>query len=540
MLQMRVTNFLSVFVVLFFRTILTVCAGGVFTDGHFQYMVEDYVYDGDSAVYIVGMEDSLRTATILVLPGSIVHNGYEYRVTGVGENAFARNGCVEQVVIGEGIEAIYDYAFFDSPLLQSIVISSTVDYISSSAFGFCPNLRSISVDRRNEIFSSPEGCNVIVDEKNKELVLGCRTSVIPKGIECIGESAFYGCLGMEELSVPEGVVEIGSGAFSGCAGLKSVVLPHTLERIGEFAFWGCAQMKSLHIPSKVSSIQAPLFGKCWMLDTIEVDTLNPVYDSRYGCNAIVETASDKIISGCGNSRIVEGVKEIGEAAFVHSSLRAVEIPKTVTLIGERAFACCIFCISMEVDVQNPVYDSRQGCNAVIETATGKVVAGCAKTNFVNGVGEIGAYAFTGMYMPPYFIIPEGIRKIGNSAFSFCEGLDLVFIPNSVEEIGTSVFHSSSLRQVYWNASMDEIPESSFSGCENLYAIAFSEEIKSVGAYAFRNCSGLFYMQLPDVEYIGYNAFGGSPCEEVIKKNYSSALSSDYGQPQRSIRKRQPM
>ena len=89
---MRVTNFLSVFVVLFFRTILTVCAGGVFTDGHFQYMVEDYVYDGDSAVYIVGIEDSLRTATILVLPGSIVHNGYEYRVTGVGENAFGRYG----------------------------------------------------------------------------------------------------------------------------------------------------------------------------------------------------------------------------------------------------------------------------------------------------------------------------------------------------------------------------------------------------------------------------------------------------------------
>ena len=533
---MRVTNSLSVFVVLFFRIILTACAGGVFTDGRFQYMVEDYVYEGDSAVYIVGMEDTLRTVTTLVLPSSVVHNGYEYRVTGVGENAFARNGCVEQVVIGEGIEAIYDYAFFDSPLLQSIVISSTVDYISSSAFGFCPNLRSISVDRRNEIFSSPEGCNVIVDEKNKELVLGCRTSVIPKGIERIGESAFYGCLGREELSIPEGVVEIGSGAFSACAGLRSVVLPHTLERIGDFAFWGCTQMKSLYIPPNVSSIQAPLFGKCWMLDTIEVDTLNPVYDSRYGCNAIVETATDKIISGCGNSRIVEGIKEIGEAAFVHSSLRTVEIPQTVTLIGERAFACCIFCTSMEVDVQNPVYDSRQGCNAVIETVTGKVVAGCAKTSFVDGVDEIGAYAFVGMYMPPYFIIPEGIRKIGDGAFGFCEGLDLVFIPNSVEEIGTSAFHSSSLRHMYWNASVDEIPENSFSDCKNLYAISFLKGIKSIGSYAFRNCSGLFYMQLPrGVEYIGYNAFEGSPCEKQIKKNYASVLSSDYGQLQRSIR-----
>ena len=81
---MRVTNTLFVFVVLFFRIILTACAGGVFTDGRFQYMVEDYVYEGDSTVYIVGMEDTLRTATILVLPGSVVHNGYEYRVTGVG------------------------------------------------------------------------------------------------------------------------------------------------------------------------------------------------------------------------------------------------------------------------------------------------------------------------------------------------------------------------------------------------------------------------------------------------------------------------
>ena len=514
-----------------------VYAGRTFTDGCFTYRVDDYVHNGDSTVSIIGAADSLLAATALELPGKVVHQGYAYRVTAVGENAFAGNGCVERVVVGEGIEAVYNFAFQGCCRLRDLEISCTVDDVSHLAFGGCPGLSSIHVDGRNKTYDSREGCNALIHKGHKELVLGCQASVIPNGIERIGNHAFDGCTGLEHLAIPEGVAELGCGALANCANLESVVLPQSLEKIEELAFSGCSKLKSLHIPRRVSSIQAPLFVNCWMMDSIEVDALNRVYDSREDCNAIVETATGKLVAGCGNSRIVEGIKEIGEAAFIHSALREVEIPKTVAFIGERAFSSCVFCTSMAVDAQNPVYDSREGCNAIVETATGKLVAGCAKTVFADGVKEIGAYAFSGLYLPPTLVLPGTVRKVGTAAFMHSEGIGRIFLPPSIVEMGTSAFYSSSLRQVYWDASVGEIPESTFSNCKDLYVVDFPKGIKAIGENAFKHCASLSRVRLPDgVEYIGYDAFAGSPCEKEVMEKHSSALSSDYGQPQRGARR----
>ena len=89
---------------------------------------------------------------------------------------------------------------------------------------------------------------------------------------------------------------------------------------------------------------------------------------------------------------------------------------SVTSIGSSAFAHCSGLESIIVENGNTVYDSRDNCNAIIETETNTIIMGCKIT-----------------------IIPNSVTSIGSSAFSHCIGLTSVTIPNSVTNIGVSAF-----------------------------------------------------------------------------------------------------
>ena len=140
--------------------------------------------------------------------------------------------------------------------------------------------------------------------------------------------------------IPEGTTEIESYAFFDKGALTNIVIPDSVTEIGESAFKSCG-LTSVVIPDSVTKIGDDAFSDCRALTSIKVAEDNPKYDSRGGCNAIIETESNKLLFGCQSTVIPDSVAEIGRCAFSNCcALTSIEIPTSVTEIGDFAFFGC--------------------------------------------------------------------------------------------------------------------------------------------------------------------------------------------------------
>ena len=163
------------------------------------------------------------------------------------------------------------------------------------------------------------------------------------------------------------------------------------------------------------------------------------------------------------------VTRIGEDAFsICRGLTSVTIGNSVTSLGEGAFYHCKDLTSIIVEDANSTYDSRDNCNAIIETATNTLIAGCQNTT-----------------------IPNSVTSIGEGAFVYCSGLTSVTIPNSVTSIGNGAFaECSSLTSVTIGNSVTTIEYAAFMSCDALTSITIPNSVTSIGEYAFYECSKL--------------------------------------------------
>ena len=132
------------------------------------------------------------------------------------------------------------------------------------------------------------------------------------------------------------VTSIASGAFDNPE-TTSIILPEGLECIKDKAFFNCRITGNVHIPSTLTYIGEWVFNANTCIDSFFVDAANPKFDSRNGCNAIIETATNTLVAACANTVIPESVTAIGDDAFVLYQGTTVTIPKNVTRIGKYSF-----------------------------------------------------------------------------------------------------------------------------------------------------------------------------------------------------------
>ena len=168
------------------------------------------------------------------------------------------------------------------------------------------------------------------------------------GLTSIDDDAFSSCWSLTALTLPPSVLTIGEFSFYGC-NFSSIVIPNSVTSIGSHAFRGCDALTSITIPSSVTSIGENPFFSCPALATITVEASNTVYSSPEGSNAIIKTEEHKLVSGCKNTVIPEGVTTIGASAFGGcSGLTEIHIPSSVTLIDAWAFMDCSGLITVTI------------------------------------------------------------------------------------------------------------------------------------------------------------------------------------------------
>ena len=273
-------------------------------------------YDANEALLLHPPEEEEYSDNIII-PEYILHEGVRYRVTAIEADAFS---------------------FCDA--LKSVVIPKSVEHIADSLFDFSSNLESIIVEEGNSVYDSRDNCNAVIETKSNTLISGCKTSIIPYGVEKIGDTAFYGCLHLTSINIPSSVREIGVMAFCNCMSLQSIYIPNGVISIGEGAFEDCKSAESVYISESVERIDEYAFGSNIIREftSIIVHPENRFYDSRDNCNAIIETASNTLMYGCRNSLIPLGVERIGCSAFERcKGKQSIVIPSSVKYIGNDAF-----------------------------------------------------------------------------------------------------------------------------------------------------------------------------------------------------------
>ena len=230
---------------------------------------------------------------------------------------------------------------------------------------------------------------------------------ITYSVTSIGNYAFYECSGLTSVTIPNSVTSIGFKAFYCCYGLTSVTIPNSVTSIGDGAFIGCG-LTSVTISNSVTSIGLYTFYGCYGLTSV--------------------TIPNNVTSICG-------------CAFLECrGLTSVTIPNSVTSIDSNAFSRCSGLTSIKVELGNSVYDSRENCNAIIETKSNMLITGCKNTTIPNSVTSIGVSAFGGCSGLTSVTIPNSVTSIGSEAFFDCSSLTSVTIPNSVTSIGSSAFY----------------------------------------------------------------------------------------------------
>lgn len=168
--------------------------------------------------------------------------------------------------------------------------------------------------------------------------------------------------------------------------------------------------------------------------TIEFEDDVTTFDSYafYNCSGLISVT------------IPNSVTSIGTSTFSGCrSLTNIIIPNNVTSIGGGAFDTCSNLTSIVVDSDNTIYDSRENCNAIIETASNLLIRGCENTVIPNSVTSIRMGAFTACVNLTSITIPNSVTSIGDGAFAACGSLTSIIIPDSVTSIGASTFAACS-------------------------------------------------------------------------------------------------
>ncbi len=326
--------------------------------------------------------------------------------------SFSKCGNLSRVRLSPALTEFSVSGFSDCPLLQGVKLPASVTEIKAvvNRKDIFTNNINITLDPDNVHFRIEENC--VIRNVDETVVLGFADSKIPDGVKAIGKYAFS-TVAIDVLEIAGSVKSIEEAAFRNSL-IKTVVISEDVQTIGDSAFEGCEQLESVRFSEGLQSIGKDAFGDCL-------------------------------------------------------GLKKIELPTTLSMIDPTAFCNCDNIVELKIADGNEKYRSSGNC--IVEILARKVILGVGKNcQIPSGVKSIGYKSFWEAPVE-HIVIPEGVMKIEATAFKM-SNLKALYLPDTLQEIGANAFEwCTSLRFIYYPASITAIRGWTFKECLNIQAIS---------------------------------------------------------------------
>lgn len=485
-----------------------------------------------------------ETATYIVIPETVTHNGTVYNVTSIGKEhsspSYDSRENLVSVVLPNTITSIGYEAFRYCRNLASIIIPNSVISIGERAFSNCDALNTVTIPSNANISfnafnatggitidevtyggcdtlnvgnyilyntgfmtfnigediynSTPSQISIIDFPTSANGNITIQSTIQINGntypVKFIAGGAFYKCEDITSIIIPQSIVAIGSltdyyGAFEECNSLTSVVIPEGVETIGKMAFYKCNNLTTLTIPNSVNHIGDRAFSLCISLNTVTMaDNIN-IHQ-----NAFKETGTvivDDVTYG-GNDTLNIGNYTLNSTGFMTFSIEGNNYnvnPTKLTLIACDTAKSGVIAIPPMLTINGDSYP--------VTYIKGKAFYKCVHLTSV--------------------ILPPSITEIGSNAdlfgaFEECENLSSITLPDNLRLIGNYTFYK----------------------CNNLLTIEIPNNVTTICAQAFAYCSNLTSVILPENATIHPNAFKETATivdDEITYGGYDTLTIGNY-------------
>lgn len=192
------------------------------------------------------------------------------------------NGSGSAVEVPLGVTVIGDQVFRGNETITSVVIPNSVELIGNDSFAECRNLECVVFpEKPPRCFMRPFiGCDKLCDADGFFIDRGTlyyygganAEVIIPAGVTCIGNSAFYGNKSITSVVIPDGVTTLDDAVFYACSNLSAVVLPDSVYSIGAWAFYLCKGLAEITFGSGLTTLGKEVFGWCGGLKKFTMPT----------------------------------------------------------------------------------------------------------------------------------------------------------------------------------------------------------------------------------------------------------------------------
>lgn len=466
-----------------------------------DYYYQDYYdtkhYTSDDEIG-VGFFSKCKGLKAITLPG---------KLKSVGESAFQECSSLETINLPSGITSIGNYAFLYCENLTSVTLPSGLISIGDRAFNSCISLTSLDLPsslttvgemalagcshltsltlhsgltniKGNNLLGGNMPYNNLKDvryiiDSDLETYLQSNHPII-NDIRC-GIKYYLNDQEITTLEIPSGITSIGDGVFLSSNDLTNLTLSSKITSAGKYAFNNCSNLKDVRyyiyddLATYIQKGHPAFYVNCgikYYWNNQEITTLEiPTSVTSIGNHAFY------CCNGLTSVDFPSNLSSIGDWAFSNcSGLTSVDLPSSITKMGECVFYYCQNLSSVKLPSE---------ITAISNSAFG----GCISLKNIElpaGITSIGNNAFTGCSNLQNINLPSGINTIGSGAFWDCSNLTNVILPSALASIGDIAFaNCSNLENVTLSSNITSIGYSAFSDCNNLKNLTISKDVTSI-------------------------------------------------------------